>query len=317
MKIYKLRKDVNNFRSCFIEKFKLDDYLEPFNNATSLKITVNDIIISYDDEKKSPIGDIIHCWDSIFLLISKKSVDVFSKCSKINAEYIKLQDDCFIFNNLTALVDILEEKSIYKKFKEYIIDVEKYFFKKIDYLFVFQIKLSNNLVLPDYFVTDEFVKIVEENNLKGFLFEEVWNSENEMGWSDDIVNNMRSIEEYEIYKNAGLMEFEICGKKCLIRTGINWSYIDEDGYSNKERIKQGLSPLDENGKAIELHHLGQHKNSPLAELTFDEHRGKGNDTILHDKKMETEAHGEGNSWNEERKEYWIQYSFCQLRCNHH
>ena len=56
--------------------------------------------------------------------------------------------------------------------------------------------------------------------------------------------------------------------------------------------------------AIQLHHIGQHKDSPLAELTFEEHRCNGNDIVLHDKSSETETHGEGNTWDSERQVYW-------------
>lgn len=134
------------------------------------------------------------------------------------------------------------------------------------------------------------------------------------GWSDEIVDVFRSMEEYEIYKKAELVETEISGKKCLIRKDIDWDTPFETGKyddkgepiyeTNQERVNRGRSPLDENGCPIELHHIGQHVDSPLAELTFEEHRCNGNDTILHDKTIETEAHGEGNVWDREREDYW-------------
>lgn len=124
------------------------------------------------------------------------------------------------------------------------------------------------------------------------------------GWSDEIIDSFRSTEEYEIYKKAGLQEVEIGEKKTLIRNDIDWNQTDEKGRTNEERIKRGLAPLDKDGNSIELHHIGQHADSSLAELTFKEHRGDGNDTILHDKKKETETHGEGNNWDNERQNYW-------------
>ena len=74
--------------------------------------------------------------------------------------------------------------------------------------------------------------------------------------------------------------------------------------TNAERIKEGLAPLNKNGKPIYLHHIGQRPDSPLAELTFEEHRMGGNDTILHDKSKPTEVHGDNNQWDTERKNYW-------------
>lgn len=134
--------------------------------------------------------------------------------------------------------------------------------------------------------------------------EEKQRIKDETGWSDEIIDAIGSMEEYQIYKNAGLVEAEVNGKKCLIRTDINWDQVDEKGRTNRERVERGLSPLDENGKPIELHHIGQHADSPLAELTFEEHRCNGNDAILHNKGVETEVHGEGNTWNQERADHW-------------
>ena len=124
------------------------------------------------------------------------------------------------------------------------------------------------------------------------------------GWSDDVLDNINSMEEADIYLKAGLREVEIGGKKCLIRGDIDWEQKDEKGRTNSERIQRGLAPLDQEGNAIELHHIGQHADSPLAELTHEEHRCNGNDTILHDKSIESEVHGEGNNWSNERQDYW-------------
>lgn len=126
----------------------------------------------------------------------------------------------------------------------------------------------------------------------------------ETGWSDEIIDAIESMEEYEIYKNAGLQEAEIGEKKCLIRSDIDWDQKDLFGKTNRERAAEGHAPLDKNGKPIQLHHIGQHADSPLAELTFEEHRCGGNDSILHDKTIETEVHGEGSTWDSERGNYW-------------
>lgn len=126
----------------------------------------------------------------------------------------------------------------------------------------------------------------------------------ETGWSDEIVDAIQSMEEYRIYKDAGLVEGEVNGKKCLMRTDIDWNQKDQFGQTNRERVADGYAPLDKTGKPIQLHHIGQHADSPLAELTFTEHRTGGNDTILHDKTKKTEVHGEGNNWDNERQDYW-------------
>lgn len=133
----------------------------------------------------------------------------------------------------------------------------------------------------------------------------------ETGWPDKIIDCIENMKQYEVLKNADLLEVEINGRPCLIKSDINLDYTDDDGISNRDRIKRGLAPIDEKtGKPLELHHLGQKADSPLVELTIEEHRtgeyedGKKNQTLWHDNTKVTEVHGEGNTWDEERKNHW-------------
>jgi hypothetical protein len=139
-------------------------------------------------------------------------------------------------------------------------------------------------------VKENYTKENNENTevKKELTDEEKQKIKEETGWSDGIVNYIRSMKEYEIYKNAGLEEREINGKKCLIRSDIDLDQKDEKGRTNKERMEKGKPPLDKNGESIELHHIGQKSDSPFAELTKSEHIKNGNDTILHDKSKESE-----------------------------
>jgi hypothetical protein len=122
------------------------------------------------------------------------------------------------------------------------------------------------------------------------------------GWTADIVESIGSLDEYEIYKEAGLVEANIGEKNCLIRPDINMKQTDGFGRTNQERMEQGLAPLTEEGRPYELHHIGQHQDSPLAELTMQEHRGKGNDAVLHIKTKESEINRE--EFGLERAEHW-------------
>lgn len=67
-------------------------------------------------------------------------------------------------------------------------------------------------------------------------------------------------------------------------------------------MKMGLAPITVEGQKIELHHIGQKPDSPLAELTPAEHRGNGNDNVLHNKLKESEIIRE--DFDKERQEYW-------------
>jgi hypothetical protein len=121
-------------------------------------------------------------------------------------------------------------------------------------------------------------------------------------WSNEIVDDIKTKEECDIYKNAGLEEQKINDKSCLIRTDIDMNQKDDLGRTNRERMNQGLSPIARNGETVELHHIGQKSDSPLAELTTTEHRGKGNDTILHDKKQVTQI--DRGEFKGEKETHW-------------
>lgn len=125
-------------------------------------------------------------------------------------------------------------------------------------------------------------------------------------WSRNITDFIRSPGEARIYTEARLVDMEIGGSRALIRTDINWNQVDNSGIqplTNLQRIERGLSPLDRNGNPIELHHIGQRRDSPLAELTVDEHRRGGNFEILHPSSS-SDVHTNGNNWDAERRQYW-------------
>lgn len=123
-------------------------------------------------------------------------------------------------------------------------------------------------------------------------------------WPDEIIDAIGSMKEYEIYDKANLTVEYVNGRPCLVRSDIDMDQKDIKGRTNHERMEEGLAPLDKDGNPIHLHHIGQHMDSPLAELTVKEHCQDGNDTILHDKKKETEVHGEGSKWPQEKEAHW-------------
>lgn len=171
---------------------------------------------------------------------------------------------------------------------------------------------QNNIVTKEINQSNnEGTSATETKQNEGLTDEEKAKIKEETEWSDEIIENIQNMKQYEILRNAGLKEVEINGRKCLIKENIDLDYKDADGISNRDRIVRGLAPLDSGtGKPIELHHLGQKADSPLVELTVEEHRtgvsegGTKNQSIWHDNAKETEVHGEGNNWDKERQEYW-------------
>ncbi len=154
-------------------------------------------------------------------------------------------------------------------------------------------------------ITDEMPWLQEtsiSDGKDGLTKEEQEVVKKETGWSSTVIESIGSMEEYGIYKNANVEEMEINGKIVLTRTDIDLDKTDEDGISNRQRMERGLSPITNDGKIVELHHIGQKADSPLIELSQQEHRGKGNDTILHDKTKESEI--DRREFDKERKEHW-------------
>lgn len=137
------------------------------------------------------------------------------------------------------------------------------------------------------------------------------------GWSDEIVGNIRSMAEAEIYVRAGLTEARVGGRPALIRSDIDWSAFncrkewlqtklaDWDkwkDYNNADLIGEGYPPRDANGDPYELHHIGQRQDSPFAELTWQEHMGDGNNTVLHAAGKESEI--DRGEFDDEKSRYW-------------
>ena len=121
-------------------------------------------------------------------------------------------------------------------------------------------------------------------------------------WSNSIIDNIRSSDEADIYKKANLECKNINGKDCLVRQDIDITRKDEFGRTNLERMQKGLAPLDKNGCPIDLHHIGQKSDSPLAELTIEEHRYGNNDLTLHDKTKESEI--DRSKFRIEKENHW-------------
>lgn len=108
--------------------------------------------------------------------------------------------------------------------------------------------------------------------------------------------------ESRIYSDAGLEAKQVNGRECLVRNEVDWAARGADGISNLERAGVGQSPLDRSGNPYELHHVGQKHEGRLAELRRDEHRGSGNDGVLHASKGPSEI--DRAAFTRERADHW-------------
>jgi hypothetical protein len=120
-------------------------------------------------------------------------------------------------------------------------------------------------------------------------------------YSDQINDNIRNLPELQIYQSQNLQENDVNGRPCLT-ADINPQQTDAMGATNAERMASGRAPVDENGDALHLHHIGQKASSPLAELKAEVHQK--HDSVLHEKNIPSEVHREGNNWDAERAAHW-------------
>lgn len=123
-----------------------------------------------------------------------------------------------------------------------------------------------------------------------------------------LIGKFHSMEEYEVFKEAGLKTMMVNGKVALVQD-IDLDYVDDaTGLTNRQLMQKGNAPIDSGtGKAFELHHIGQKKDSPLAILNQDQHRGKGNFTKLHEylKKMGGDTPAKLSGWKKQKEEFWM------------
>ena len=175
IKVYELWMD-HTYRT--YEPTPKDGYKSYMFDAVPVKERTFDKIYpsKYKDEIDKPIGDVFSVEISSFIL-NEKSYKVLYPYLKKHSQIFKIKSDNKIFYvvNVIDIIDCLNyDESELKYFSSSgrVMDVEKYVFKTE--------KLKNATIfkLPEFpksisYVTEEFKKAVEENNIKGFKFKEL------------------------------------------------------------------------------------------------------------------------------------------------
>lgn len=133
------------------------------------------------------------------------------------------------------------------------------------------------------------------------------------GWSMDVVQYIRTMDEAELYIEAGLKEMHVNEKVALTQPRIDPKYVMPEwwvkeygeswrGWTNADLMGEGYPPHDEKGDPYELHHIGQFSDSPLAELTWHQHHEDGNFAILHT--FDDYSDIERSKFTKEKSLYW-------------
>lgn len=154
----------------------------------------------------------------------------------------------------------------------------------------------------------------------GLTMNQVAIIQKETGYPMELISQIKTIEEYNVYKEAGLYTKMVNGKLALVRN-IDLDFVSElpngERVTNLLRMQKGYAPIDPlTEKPYQLHHIGQSVDSPLAILSSTEHTGAGNNGILHDLFI---ADGEGvhanlsnAEWAAQRSEFWIKFAASVL-----
>ncbi|SCC25037.1 HNH/ENDO VII family nuclease, partial [Gilliamella intestini] len=81
-------------------------------------------------------------------------------------------------------------------------------------------------------------------------------------------------------------------------------YIDpKSGKTNLQLMEQGRAPIGYDGKPINLHHMTQRQDGPIAEVTQSFH--KGNSKTIHINDNTIPSGIDRNKFNQWRSSYWI------------
>lgn len=115
----------------------------------------------------------------------------------------------------------------------------------------------------------------------------------------NVIKQFHSVDEYDVFKNAGLNPQMVNGKLALVRNDIALDKVDEYGKTNLERMLDGKAPLDKTGRSFELHHIGQKNDGTLAILTSVEH----DNAALHGYVTQSEI--DRPAFNKIREEFWV------------
>lgn len=144
--------------------------------------------------------------------------------------------------------------------------------------------------------------------LNGLTMNEAATIQKESKFPLELIKQFKSMDEYTVYKKAGLYTKIVNGRIALVRD-IDPNYVAtlEDGskVTNLELMVKGKAPFDpKTGERFDVHHVNQDRDGVLAILTKSEHTG--NDSILHDKAKEGvhNALTGDKSWSKKKADFW-------------
>ena len=108
--------------------------------------------------------------------------------------------------------------------------------------------------------------------MNGLTMDQAALIQKESGYPLSVIKQFHSVDEYTVFKQAGLQAEMLGGNLSLVRSDIDlYNVVDEYGRNNFTRMSKGLNPIDSAGNTFQWHHIGQKNDATLALLTATEH----------------------------------------------
>lgn len=180
MKIWKLDSDVEKYDSLVPVKYSHDES-QSFDSNKKKSHWTPMPVKRLNPEKGLELSDISGFMTS-FPVFDQKALDILEPLIRDSVEVLPLafKEKPYFGINVVSVLDVIDySKSIYRTFPntKKIAIIEKYAFRNCD-----ELKNHNIFKIIDEpqtrpFVSDKFKNAVEQNNLTGFLFELVWDSD--------------------------------------------------------------------------------------------------------------------------------------------
>jgi hypothetical protein len=123
--------------------------------------------------------------------------------------------------------------------------------------------------------------------------------------ADEVQNGpMEAPNAYSQKTNYWKNKTEYEGTKVYQRDDlIDPTLVDSRGRTNLQRMEKGLAPLDSNGQPINLHHMLQTPDGPIAEMTQSFHQENSSTIHINSNKIPSGIdRSQFNSW---KRQYWI------------
>lgn len=173
-----ITRDTSRYRTLILSDTKKLKVLSMLKKPTEVKTDWRPLEVEYsvdEYEKNELIGDFPGLY--YYPALSEKGIETLSPLIASQTEFLPLKCNGVAYYivhiiNVVTCLDHAQSEIVYHRKKNIPIGVEKYFFdcEQLREQHIFRLQEDR---LVNVFVSDKFKSLVEEHNLKGFVFEKI------------------------------------------------------------------------------------------------------------------------------------------------